>query len=490
MPRITIPLLNDSYPSNSKVQSVRELVNFYLEEDISQERFIALGTPGFELWKDLSGSEVRGMKEHRGSGYVVMDSEVYKVEDKNTTALKGTLSTTTGRVSIAAIHEQILFVDGAKGWVYDITADTFTEITDVDFPSSPEICTALNGYFIVLNPSTDEFYVSDLNDGTSWTATSFAAAEVNSDNLVSAKANNTFLFLLGSETTEIWYNSGAETVPFDRAVAGALNVGCAAKFTPLPIDNTMYWLAQNENGFMGVVRSDGQQVEIISNRAMAGEIQSYTDLSTAFAWTYQENGHTFYNITFPDAKIDSGFTIGRTWSFDITTNKWNELRSNYAPSQLQSFESKHRANCHMYLNNEHLIGDYETGKIYKMAPTLLDDAGTEIIRRIKTTHIAQQDRTIGVHNLKVELENGVGLESGQGSDPMIGLRYSKDRGRTWSQLIQRSAGAIGEYTVQPVWNRLGSGKSITMELSVSDPIRWTILGASALVDVEGAINDQ
>lgn len=79
--------------------------------------------------------------------------------------------------------------------------------------------------------------------------------------------------------------------------------------------------------------------------------------------------------------------------------------------------------------------------------------------------------------LELDIESGVGLESGQGSDPQIMLRWSDDGGHTWSNEHWVSAGKIGKYQQRAIWNKLGRARDRVFEISMSDPVKWVIIGA-------------
>jgi hypothetical protein len=72
--------------------------------------------------------------------------------------------------------------------------------------------------------------------------------------------------------------------------------------------------------------------------------------------------------------------------------------------------------------------------------------------------------------LEIVLETGVGLVTGQGSDPQMMLDYSNDGGQTWTALPTKDIGAIGRYDTRVVWSRLGSARQRVYRASVSDPI--------------------
>ena len=73
-------------------------------------------------------------------------------------------------------------------------------------------------------------------------------------------------------------------------------------------------------------------------------------------------------------------------------------------------------------------------------------------------------------------ETGVGLNSGQGSDPQIMMMYSDDGGRTYSNELWRSLGLIGEYKTRAIWRRLGQFRQRQIKLTISDPVRKLVMG--------------
>jgi len=68
--------------------------------------------------------------------------------------------------------------------------------------------------------------------------------------------------------------------------------------------------------------------------------------------------------------------------------------------------------------------------------------------------------------------------------PLISLRWSNDRGASWSNYITQPLGAVGQFLQQVQFLRLGMSRDRVFELSWSAPV-MTALNA-AYVDVEAA----
>ena len=58
-------------------------------------------------------------------------------------------------------------------------------------------------------------------------------------------------------------------------------------------------------------------------------------------------------------------------------------------------------------------------------------------------------------SLTINMERGVGLVSGHGSDPSIYLDWSDDGGHTWCSKRSASMGKIGAFKPSITFNRLG-----------------------------------
>jgi hypothetical protein len=100
------------------------------------------------------------------------------------------------------------------------------------------------------------------------------------------------------------------------------------------------------------------------------------------------------------------------------------------------------------------------------------------IRRLRRApHVNNENLRVFYRRFELDLERGQALASGQGSEPYVLLRISRDGGQTWGQESRMAAGALGEYTARVDMRRLGYGRDLVFEIVVSDPIAWSIVGA-------------
>jgi hypothetical protein len=265
--------------------------------------------------------------------------------------------------------------------------------------------------------------------------------------LVGLKIDHRQVVLLGQKTVELWENTGVAGFPFERFTNGLLEIGCFNGRTVAKQDNSIFWLANDYT----VRRLDGSTPVRVSNHAIEKLINdSSIDSGTAYA--YSQDGHLFYVLTFPECTV----------VYDATTREWHE-RETYG-------ESYWKPACHAQAFGLELVGDNTSNAIGYLDQGTYQDFGST--RRVEWVYQPiYADARYAFHDrLEVVLETGLGLTSGQGSDPEIMLDYSDDGGKTWISMPNRKLGQIGKYETRVVWQRLGRSRMRVYRMAVSDPI--------------------
>lgn len=457
-----IPFVGPAYRTRSLNQSAQRCVNLYLEatERGGKTEYTLYGTPGLVLRATVGDGPIRGTVVLPGYMLAVSGDEVYRVNPDWTSTLLGTIGTESGPVFMAWNGTQVLLVDGENGYVI---TNVVTAISDPDFPNGVTWCAYLDSYFIVGGNQSQRFYISDLADGSSWVGTEFASAEGSPDLIVAGIVDHRELWLFGTNTTEVWVNTGNATFPIERLGNAFIEHGCAAVSSVAKLDNTVFWLGQDDRGSRIIWRANGYNPQRISTHAIEYAMAQYGEVSDAVAYTYQQEGHSFYVISFPSGNA--------TWAYDVSTGEWAERAWFFAD---ESSLNRHRGNTHCYFNNLHILGDYENGKLYSYDLDAYTDFGG-ILKRLRSTTVLEQEQTrIFYHSLQVDLETGSVIDS---SDPQMMLRWSNDGGHVWSDYRTASLGRVGEHGKRVKFNRLGSGRNRVWEISVTDPVKIAITGA-------------
>ena len=432
-------------------------------------------TPGLRKLATVGKGPIRALWSHQTNGddaYVVSGSEFFKI-DKSYYPVKLGDVTGSGPVSIADNGYQLFLACNPDGFIYDEQANTFTQITDPDFPGAVTV-TYLDGYFVFNEPESQRLWITSLLDGTMIYPLDFASAEGLPDLLQCVMSNNRELWAFGTDTTEVWYNAGTSPFPLQR-IQGAFNeTGCLAPYSVAKLDNSVFWLGNDPRGYGMVYRNQGYLASRVSTHAVEYAIQQYGDTSNAIAYTYQQEGHAFYVLTFP--------TVNKTWVYDVATGAWHE-RACFS----NGYFTRHCSNCQTNFQNNTVVGDYLNGNIYALDLSVYDDHGAvqKWVRSWRALPQGTNDlkRTVQ-HLLQLEVESGTGLNDGQGSNPMVMLRWSDDGGHTWSNEHWMSVGKVGEYYRRVIWRRLGMTNKLrdrVYEISGTDPVRIVIMGAEIVM---------
>jgi hypothetical protein len=470
------PILGSFSAVRSPNAADNQLINLFPEmiPEAGKEPAFLQRAPGLRFLAYVGNGPVRGLWTFGDYGYAVSGDKLYQIDSMWVVTEKGTVAG-SGPVSMVDNGTQLFIAAGATGYIYNAGTDVFAQITDPDFPGASTVG-FIDGYFVFTEPNSQKFWVTALLDGTSVDPLDFASAEGSPDNLVSLIVDHREVWLFGQTSVEVWYNAGLPDFPLSR-IQGAFNeIGCAAPYSVAKLDNGVFWLGADARGRGIVYRSQGYNGQRISTHAVEWQIQQYTDITDATAYTYQQDGHSFYVLNFPSADI--------TWVYDVATLSWHQ-RAGW----LNNRYTRHRGDCQMAYNAEIVVGDYLAGAIYAYDPEVYTEAGTvqKWLRswRALPTGTNNLSRTTH-HALQLDCQSGVGLDGEQqGTDPQVMLRWSDDGGHTWSNEHWKSMGRIGETGTRVIWRRLGMTLKLrdrVYEISGTDPVKIAIMGAELIMD--------
>jgi hypothetical protein len=493
------PILGSSYVARSVNAADARMVNLYPEviPEGGKEPAYLQRCPGLRQYMEVGSGPIRALYPLGDNLYVASGSEFYKV-DSNLNVTKLGDITGTGPVSMADNGIQIFVACNPTGYIYNSNTNVFQQITDPDFPGAVTVG-YLDGYFVFNEPNSQRIWVTALLDGLSIDPLDFASAEGSPDGLVSIIVDHREAWLFGTNSVEVWYNSGNPDFPLER-IQGAYNeIGCIAPYSVAKLDNSVFWLGADARGQGVVYRAQGYQGVRVSTHAIEFAIQQYANMSDALAYTYQQDGHAFYVLIFPSAET--------TWVYDAATGAWHE-RAGFAKGKFK----RHRSNCHARFKGQPTVGDYENGKLYQFDLRYFRDDLQEQrwMRRWRALPTGANNLTRTIHHqLQLDCQTGVGglydddsllaqqmpgliLQQDNGGIvvegepnnsvplPQVMLRWSDDGGHTWSNERWESLGPIGATQTRVIWRRLGAtlkSRDRVYELTAADPMVTAIMGA-------------
>jgi hypothetical protein len=282
--------------------------------------------------------------------------------------------------------------------------------------------------------------------------------------------------VFGSETSEAYEDVGDADNPFQPIKGSLFPIGLAARWSIGAGPKTLRWLGTSHVSGPAVYRLDGYGGTRISTHALEAQLATATTLADAEALDFEQDGHLFYALTCPSIG-DAGVTP--VW--DETEQQWHERAAwNTALGRFEMW----RARGHAFVHQVHLVGSRDSGAIWALDLDTYDDEG-QILRAVRRAPYLSAENVWGfLDRFELGVENGVGLVSGQGSDPTIELRVSKDSGNTWDSAGTARLGPMGAYDDRTVWTRLGRARldRLVFEVVITDPVK-RVIGPGAWLQV-------
>jgi len=373
--------------------------------------------------------------------------------------------TSSGPVQFASNGTATLAVDGVTGYAMGIGSMAVAGVAN--FPNGARSICFIAGRFVVDDPSSaGKLRWSGVYDFTDWDPLNFATAESNPDPLMQVFERGGELLLFGTRTLEFWQPSGDASV-FLRVGGSGIDWGLAIFDTPRKANDSVLFLGRNLGGQPQVCRLDGYTVRVVSTpdveKRINAAIGSGANVTTSVV---THSGHTWYIVNL----VDTSFT------YDLTTGLWDEWQTTDA---VTGQAGRWAGNYSSQYRNTSIVSDYRDGRVYYLDADRYTDDTTPIVRELISRHAFVNLERMTLWELQLDLEGGVGISTGQGSDPQIMMRISKDGGHTWSSERWRGIGPQGQYRKRVVWRKLGVSDDWVFHFRVSDPVKTVFMNAAA-----------
>ena len=475
-----------SYSTRSIIASAQRCINYYpeLNERGNPVPYTHYQRPGLVPMGTIGTGPIRGLWQlSNGVGYCVSGSQLFRVNADFTGTFMGDI--TAGRTNLCSMVDNgdaWLLVDGSTtGWTGALGGTDFAQYVDPtgQFRGADRV-DYLDTFTIWNDPNTRFWGSTESNKLTISSPQGddipFIGKTGWPDLVQTVYANRREVIVLGTLKGEVYYNAGLPMFPFAALPGAFIEHGIASKYCISHQDIMVYWVSRNLQGEGMVLRYKGYQTERISNHALEFAIREMTrtvGIDDAIGFTYQLDGHVFYQLTFPKGD--------QTWVYDASIPDNNLAWHQEAWTAADGTLHRHRANCHAVLNNANIVGDWQNGTLYHLSlNAYVDRVGGAVspITCIRSfAHIGQgrlqgtgqmvqlDGRRVQFAGFRADMECGMAPVEADGGPAKITLRWSDDRGRTWGTDVLQSDGMPGEYLTQPQWLGLGVARDRVFELS-------------------------
>lgn len=432
-----------------------------------------VNVPGKRLFGTLPTRPGRGLFFQDGRCVAVAGDKYHEIFANGTSTPRGDVQDSGDPAVIVSNGQggrQHMISSGGLAYIHNLDTNAFTPITDPQFPAGVITIGYIDGFFIAVSPT--QFSISDSEDGLTWGAD--AGQRVGASEAVrGAIVDHEVLWLLGHLRTEPWFDSGAASFPFEPVPGTFIEGGLGAAYAIARLGDSIAWLLEDERGGRSVVRNQGYNPIPISHEGINAYLTALPSVADARMWAYQMLDHTFLVLTIPSQNV--------TLQFDTVENEWSELAYfNATTGQLEA----DRAACHCYAFGKHLVLDRFTGAIWELSMDVYADGDAPRQWERVSPNVNQENHMLFHQRAELDAVVGVGLNAGQGSDPLVDLRYSDDAGQTWGTPQTARLGAKGQYTERPQWFLLGGARNRNYKLSGNEPVQ-TVLNDLILDVVQG-----
>lgn len=445
-----------SYHLADRKAAIQSAINLYPQR-LEGDTLMMCSAPGRVLLVTMPGA-IRGSHVADKRWFVAAGAALYEVDPSTGSyAKRGDLST-AGFVGMAHNNTQLAVVDGANLYVLTLADNTFARSDSEAFRGSRNV-SELDGYMIFVAPTTDQFYISAVDDASTLDALDFSSADSSPGEIVACLVSHRQIWFLKTQMAEIWIDSGNQDFPFVRYQSFPIDVGAVGPRAAIIAADTLFWIGCTDRGTGLVYTAVGNSPQRVSNLAVEQALKKSTDLSQAVMWTYQIEGHEFVGISAPGMES--------TWVYDAAMPpgaQWHERAEWDAGWQVD------RVGLHTFVGDAHFCGD-DAGNLYRLDDTVSNLAGLPLVRERTWPHfISPQLEPTSFRSLELACTTGHGGN--------VTLEISNDGGETFGPMLLRSLGAIGRWMERVRWMPLGTSYNRVFRLRVSDDVPFSIHSAA------------
>jgi hypothetical protein len=427
---------------------------------------------GYRKIKDIRPGGAIGRSVYTSPKYqhqiAVIDNGVYTISNDFAISLVGNIDTSTGSVFISENNaNQIVITENSSNiYIFNYSAETFVK-TNVGFIAG--YLTFIDGYIISPALETHQWRLSDLNNASSFPFDSQHIGELESspDVVVAAETLERQLFIFGKNVTEVWLDvpTSSALFPFQRQNSLSIEYGCISPNTIASGFHRMVWLGSNEASGPSILVSTGSTPKKIATDGIDFELDNLSDPENSFGFLFEEDGHVFYQISFPSDNVSYAYDFNEDKFFNVTDSKLNA----------------HIARRLSFFNNKHLFITDRDGGLYEMSSefttyketTDKNDDGLTIPRiRIPPPFRLKDASRFIINNVNLTIEQGY-----SDKDLDVHLSLSKDGSQSFGTKLSKQLNPMGKRANKLLYRKLGSANDVSFQFQFWGNDRFIVTDA-------------
>ena len=401
-------MVGPSYTARSTAVADEELFNWYYESLESQGSIVAgksyggqaaqsvasfFYTPGLKIFTTFPQGPTRGSLLCGSRLFVVSGPTLFEVSPSGAQTNWGTVGNDGNPASLAFNNLQLLVVSNGQAFCFTLATNTLLEVTSL-LTAVPLKVRFDDSYFVVSFQNSNRFQMSQVLDGTTWPGQLVNEVSVFPDNVTAIEVNHRELWVFGARHSQPYQDTGSTEV-FDVIPGAFIEKGCAAPFVTCLLDNSVFWVDEDDRGGRSCWRSNGYTPQRISTYAVEIDLQSYPTVAGMTSYSYQDGGHLFWVLYVPGSYW--------SWVYDVVEGLWHKRA---AWSSATGKWTAHASWNHVYAFGLHLVGDWNSGNLYVMTQNAFTDYGNTIRRLRRSPTVINEMNWIFHSELTADFDMG------------------------------------------------------------------------------------
>jgi len=226
-------------------------------------------------------------------------------------------------------------VAGRRGYCFTLATNTWVDVSD-QLAGQPIVVDYGDAYFIVKFADSNKFQISQILDGTVWPGIQVNETSVFPENIRTLIVSHRELWIVGDRHMQPYQNTGTDEI-YDPIPGTLVEKGGGCAFGIDRVDNTVFWVSEDERGARECWRASGYTPQRISTHAVEVWLSQWpqADFENLTSYSYQDGGHEFWVLYVPNS--DASFV------YDVAENLWHK-RAEWTDGSW----SPHRSWNHVY----------------------------------------------------------------------------------------------------------------------------------------------
>lgn len=388
-----------------------------------------IGRPGLtEL--NTTGRVARGQFTWDDSLYQVVSQDLIKITDTGAFTVVGTIAGVENVKVDVTFTQAVIVVAADDGKTYTLDdADVLADISGNPNMVPNRDLAQINGRIVYIPFNGDPAYFSDIGDAGSIQPESFFDAEILPDKNNSVFNFKETLYIGGTDSIELFLDTGATPTPFRRIDRANITNGVIGGV--LEYNETFLFIGREKNQGFGIYAIDQGYAPKMSNEAIDLILSEQTEIELENATAARFKWRGYDVATFQFGNRSFAFFAGNWSVFDSVVNG---ISKPWRAGFITQFRGTY------YTAFEDKIG-------------FLDKVNTdydEKITRIIDTGLEQEDNEwLSIQSIDLGISQGFSRTEGS-----VALRMSRD-GLTYGEPLYRELGDLGQYAKILSWNYPG-----------------------------------